>query len=186
MVAAADGASSVHVSGTGTTQQNGPMESLDMTLTRAGGFSGTIRQGHQSLTVVSTGSTAYVKISRTFLRQARLPVSACARVCGKWIKLPAGSAQALTGAISMDKFFGSMNTNATLRYAGTAIINGTPAWKLVDVTTGVAATWPGRVRRTRCVSCPHGGSRVSSTSPSGIPPSSCHRRRAARWLPSAR
>ena len=60
------------------------------------------------------------------------------RVCGKWVKLPAKSAQALTGAISMDKFFGSMNTNATFRYAGTAIINGTPAWKLVDVTGGAS------------------------------------------------
>lgn len=59
-------------------------------------------------------------------------------MCGKWVKLPAKSAQALTGAISMDKFFGSMNTNATFRYAGTAIINGTPAWKLVDVTGGAS------------------------------------------------
>jgi hypothetical protein len=123
------GAGSVHIQG--TIAQNGETGTLNLSLTRSGGAAGTVALNADSFAVLSTGGTSYLKITPGFLRYAKLPASRCASFCGKYIEAPAGESQSIIGAFSMKSFLGSMaSTLPSVSYAGTATVNGTPAWKL--------------------------------------------------------
>ena len=131
MKAAARAATSVAVSG--VVMDNGQRESLDVILTKSGSFSGSVAVGGRSFSILVTGGNAYVKLSRTVLQQAHLPVAACATVCGKYLELPRSSAQSLTSGLSLttliSKVFNSPPTPSQARVRLVpAQYRGQPVW----------------------------------------------------------
>jgi hypothetical protein len=57
----------------GTVPDNSQSQTMDLSLTRAGDFFGTIAVGNQPVTILSTGGASYLKINRRFLKEAELP-----------------------------------------------------------------------------------------------------------------
>ncbi len=131
MKAAARAATSVAVYG--AVLVKGRRESLDMILTRSGSLSGWVSEGGSRFTVLVTGGKPYIKINRAFLRRARVPVAACATVCGKYLELPRSSAKSLTTGVTLtgmvSQAFGTPPTPAEARVRLVpAQYRGQPAW----------------------------------------------------------
>jgi len=117
----------------GVVLQNGKRVSLDMILTRSGSLSGWANEGGGRLIILVTDRKAYIKVNKPFLRQARVPLAACATVCGKYLELPASSARSLTAGLTMtamvDESFGTPPTPAQARARLVAAqYRGQPAW----------------------------------------------------------
>ena len=56
---------------------------------------------------------------------------ACARVCGKYLKLSAKDSRQFTGSISLNTLIEPMRKSMTtpgFRYGADVTVNGTPAW----------------------------------------------------------
>jgi hypothetical protein len=133
-------AHSVHVSGTFT--DNGRRVGLNLSLTRSGDLSGQLSTNGAGFSVLSTGGSAYVKLTGAFLRYAHLPTAACSLVCGKYLKVPASQAGSLTGSLSMSSLLNDASKNpGNVHNAGTATVNGQRAWILKgsDGTTAYVA-----------------------------------------------
>jgi hypothetical protein len=133
-------ARSVHV--TGTINDKGRRIGMNLSLTRAGGLSGQLSTNGAGFSVLSTGGSAYIKLTGAFLRYAHLPTAACSLMCGKYLKVPASEAGSLTGSLSMTSLLNDADKNpGNVHNAGTATVNGQRAWILKgsDGTTAYVA-----------------------------------------------
>jgi len=113
IVSAAESATSVHIAGSGP--DGAKTVVLDMTFSGSS-FVGTVGENGENLYVLAVDGKTYIKINAGFLQLAKAPPSACARVCGKYVKFPASSASQLTGSLSLHKIltqsFDNKNTKA--------------------------------------------------------------------------
>lgn len=132
MQAAVKSAASVRMSGNVT--QNGRAFVLDLRLVRSGDAFGTVSAGAGPVTVLDTGGKAYIKVTAAFLKQGRLPSSACARMCGKWLQLTGSAAKTMTGDYRWPSVFGGLVSQSLPPAASSAAtvesasVNGLPAW----------------------------------------------------------
>jgi hypothetical protein len=127
MKAAAKSANSVHIAGALNS------DTLDMILSRSGDLSGTSGHDGVSFTVLVADGTSYIKITPTFLSVAKVPTSACAKYCGKWVVAPASTTSQLTSGLSMtqlvDGIFAKVPTKAEgAKVLKTTTFRGQPAW----------------------------------------------------------
>jgi hypothetical protein len=87
------GASSVRV--TGSLADRGSTVALSLGLFRSGNMDGTIKLDGADVKMLIIGSTAYEYMSREFFAviaaEDKLPASACAAICGKYLSTPASS-----------------------------------------------------------------------------------------------
>jgi hypothetical protein len=97
--AAVKSAQSVHM--TGNVTSGSQSVSFDLSFVGASGLAGTMTVSGASLGLLTVAGQTYIKINSSFLVLAKAPASACAKVCGKYVKVPAADAQSITGALSM-------------------------------------------------------------------------------------
>jgi len=68
---------------------------VDLKLLRSGDSAGQMTLNGANFSIVRVGSDTYVDVTRSFFRYLRstrpVPASACALICGKYVKLPAGA-----------------------------------------------------------------------------------------------
>jgi hypothetical protein len=96
--AAADGATSVHMAGSVT--QGSQNATIDVSFSRTAA-AGTVGLNGDSFYFLSLNGKTFIKVDAAFLRVAGAPASVCAKVCGKYVELPAASASQITGSLSM-------------------------------------------------------------------------------------
>src|SRR5260221_8758357 len=132
MSAALRAASSVHISG--TIRQGAKTLSLNLGITRSGAFSGTISENGAVLTVLARHGHSYLRLSAAVLRIAHLPATACSRVCGKYLVLPALQSHQLLAGLNMASMTHSLTSApaSKVKYLGAVTIAGHPAWLLQD------------------------------------------------------
>jgi hypothetical protein len=132
--AAADSASSVHVSG--SLKSGGTPVTLDLDLVAGKGARGEISQGGASFKLILLGDTAYISGSPAFYRS--LGGSAAAQLFnGKWLK-----ASAKTGEFASFSQLGDMRklidttlaSNGTLTKGATTTVNGQKAIAITDAS----------------------------------------------------
>lgn len=142
--AAADGASSVYISG--TIVSKGAPISLDMELLAGRGGRGRIAQSGISFELIQVGETIYIDGSPAFYRH--IGGSAAAQLFqGKWLKAPAATGEFAPLAALTDQnrlMDSALATQGALRRAGVTTVNGQKAIAIDDVSEGgtlyVAAT----------------------------------------------
>lgn len=130
--AAADSASSVHV--TGSLTNNGTPIALNLSLASGHGGRGQISQGNLSFELIVLGDTIYIKGSPAFY--SHFGGSAAAQLFqGKWLKAPVSGGE--LGSLAALTNFGQL-LNQTLTSQGaltkgpTSIVAGTPVIELRD------------------------------------------------------
>lgn len=122
-------AGSVHVQG--TLQQSAKTVAVNLSLNRAGGVSGNLAINGASFGILSTQGHTYIKLTRDFVRYAHLPESVCTLMCGKYLKTTPSQSSGVVGGISMNSLFGQLTAaKPDFTYAGSATVNGHPAWIL--------------------------------------------------------
>jgi hypothetical protein len=134
--AAADGASSVHISGT-IVSAEAPI-SLDMELLAGKGGRGRIAQSGLSLELIQVGDTIYIDGSNAFYRHIGGPAAA-QLFQGKWLKAPAATGEfaPLAALTDQRRLMGSaLATRGALRNAGVTTVNGQQAVAVDDVSEG--------------------------------------------------
>ena len=99
MKTAANKATSVHI--TGTVAETGSTVGMNMTLTADGSLYGSVTESGKSFTLLVTGGTPYIKITKSFLAAGGLSAAKCSSVCGKYLKEPASQASSLTKDLSL-------------------------------------------------------------------------------------
>jgi hypothetical protein len=143
-VAAAESASSMHVSG--TLHQGGTL-GLDLALVTGKGAAGTISQGAPRFKLVVVGGDFYFQGNRAFWLNAAHSQAAVQLLLGKWIRYPSAGAQFasvshLTSITSLMnalvKAHGTLSKGATTTVAGQPAIalNDSNGGKLYVATTG--------------------------------------------------
>jgi hypothetical protein len=120
-------ATSVHISAEFT--QDGKHVVTTASLNRAGDLDALVTVDNVSLTVLITQGRDYIKVTPAFLKLAHLP-SGCAQICGKYARISARDARSVTGGLSWTALVAPPHQPGRLTYAGTATVNGQPAWKL--------------------------------------------------------
>lgn len=98
MQAAAETATSVHVAGLVT--QGRQTVTIDVSLA-GNSIAGTLGAYGTSYYLLSLNGDSFVKLNAAFLQVEKAPASMCAKVCGKYVELPFGSAFAITGWLSL-------------------------------------------------------------------------------------
>jgi len=120
----------VHI--TGSVMSGGQPEKLDMTFAGASSLAGSVSQAGHTIGLVLAGGTAYIKVNKYFLSLAKLPGSACATTCGKYLAVPASQAKSLSGDLNMQTMITQMMTFKSSDAAGltftTSQYQGQPAY----------------------------------------------------------
>jgi len=100
MQAAVKTATSVHI--VGTAKDGSKTLTLDVSF-QGGNTSGTFSEGGKAATILLIGNKSYIKIDDAFLKLAGVPLRAvvCARLCGKYVLVPASQAAGLGGSFDM-------------------------------------------------------------------------------------
>ncbi|MGO9297144.1 MAG: hypothetical protein ACLP52_25235 [Streptosporangiaceae bacterium] len=128
--AAAESAKSVQMAG--HVVQNGEQISLDMAFVRPASASGTVSRAGATFNVVVTPGKDYVKINQSFLQASHLSSSICAKVCGKYLAVPAGQASSFSG-LTMTSLVGGIfqhspnKSESAIKLTATTY-QGQPAW----------------------------------------------------------
>jgi len=112
--AAARSATSVHM--TGTVTQGSQTATINVSFS-GNSVAGTIGINGQSVDVLSLNGKTYIKLDRSFLRAAHAPAGVCARVCGKYVELPASSASQITGSLSLHQLITQVFNNKNMSSA---------------------------------------------------------------------
>ncbi len=132
--AAADGASSVHVSG--SVVSGGTPIALDMHLLQGRGATGQITEGGLGLELIETEGTVYVRGSPAFYRH--FAGSAGAELLeGKWLKAPASNSSFASLASLTDLrglLDGALTNHGTLVRGPTTTTEGQPAVGVTDAS----------------------------------------------------
>jgi hypothetical protein len=94
-------ASSLRLSG--RMREHGQRLAVDLKMMRSGDLAGQITLGGAGFHLVHAGGQTYALVTRSFFRYLRstenVPASACAQVCGKYVKVPVS----LTSGLSLDR-----------------------------------------------------------------------------------
>jgi hypothetical protein len=98
--AASGTATSVHIAGSVT--QGAQTTTLDVRI-NGNSVAGTLGAYGTSYYILSLNGTSYVKLNAAFLRVEKAPASLCAKICGKYVELPAASASQITAVLSMQE-----------------------------------------------------------------------------------
>ncbi|HEV7584786.1 MAG TPA: hypothetical protein VGO14_03305 [Solirubrobacteraceae bacterium] len=133
--AAADGAASVHVSGT---ISEGVPVSIDMQLLAGKGGRGHITQNGLSFELITLGGTVYIKGSPAFYRHIGGPAAA-QLFQGKWLKAPATSGQfaPITGLTDLRKLIDTaLASHGTLAKGDPTTVAGRRVLAVKDVSKG--------------------------------------------------
>jgi hypothetical protein len=103
---------------------------VDLSITRGGDMTGTIRLDGATADIVKVGSKVYVKLTSELLQQEGAPAGACAQVCGRWAELSASQADLLAGPYSLSSFTDEIGASGRSRVtdAGSARVNGKAVW----------------------------------------------------------
>jgi hypothetical protein len=132
--AAADGASSVHVSGSTTT--GGTPITLDLTLAAGKGGQGQVSENGLSFEMIETGGTVYIKGSQAFY--SHFAGAAAAQLLeGKWLKAPSSNASfaGLSSLTDLRKLLSAaLGSHGALSAAGTSTVNGQAVVGVRDTT----------------------------------------------------
>jgi hypothetical protein len=133
--AAADSASSVHISG--STANAGGTLTLDLSLVAGRGGHGLISQNGLSFEVIRIGSNAYVKGSPAFL--SRFAGRSAPLLAGKWIEGPVstGSLASLSALTDLRQLLDTaLGSHGRLTKGGTSTIDGKPVVAVKDRSKG--------------------------------------------------
>lgn len=135
--AAADSATAVHVSGSGT--DNGVPLVLDLHIVAGKGGKGRLSEQGLSFDLVRIGDTAYIKGSPAFYRRFAGPAAA-ELFKGKWLKASAttGDLATLTPLTDLTKLLGrTLANHGTLqKLPGSTVVNGRSVVGVNDTTQG--------------------------------------------------
>lgn len=112
--AAASGATSVHMTGSVPQGKETATFDVDFSGTSVAGTLGI--NGNIFQLLVLNGAT-YVKVDAAFLAAENAPASVCAKVCGKYVELPASAASQITGFLSMQALAKDVFNNQNLSAA---------------------------------------------------------------------
>jgi len=130
-------AKSVHVNG--MVNQDARKVSLNVSLTHAGGVSGQLAINGAQFGILSSAGHTYIKLTSGFVKYTHLPPSVCSLMCGKYLKTSADQSRSMVGGLTMSSLFGKVSSaSPDYTYAGTATVNGQPAWILHGRTGGTA------------------------------------------------
>jgi hypothetical protein len=133
--AAADAASSAHVSGSIVTS-GGPI-GLDLTLS-AGGGRGQLSLAGLGFELIQTGSTVYIKGSANLYRHIAGPAAA-QLLQGRWLKAPSSSPE-FASIASLTNLHGLVDAtladHGALTKVGSSTVNGQPVVGLRDAALG--------------------------------------------------
>lgn len=130
--AAAESASSVHVSGTFST--GGMPVSLDVSLAAGRGGHGQLSESGLSFELIVVDNTIYIKGSRGFYEHFAGPTAADL-LQGKWLKAPANSGQlgTLASLTNLSKILGqTLVSSGSIAKGSSTSINGQSAIELTD------------------------------------------------------
>jgi hypothetical protein len=131
-------ARSVHVSGTGT--QGSQQVAVDVILTTSGGLAGKLTIGSHSVKLLITPRHTYIDMTRSIFTWQKIPLSACAVMCGKWLAAPHSTLKSLAGDVGWKTLvaaWAGLLAHNLVAYGGRATISGQPAVKL-SVVGGAA------------------------------------------------
>ena len=141
---AADGAATVHVSG--TLRSEGKPLTIDMELVKAKGGRGSITLEGVSINLVRVGGAVYINGSQAFYRRIAGPAAA-KLLQGKWLKAPenSGNFASLASLTDLGKLIDTtLGSHGTLARGATSTVDGQKAVAVNDVSQGgtlyVAAT----------------------------------------------
>lgn len=124
MKAAVNAAQSVHMSGSATSGSQ--HVTFDVSFFGKSGVDGSVGVNGATFIVLSVAGKTYIKVNAAFLKAAGAPASACAKVCGKYVEVPAAQARQLTGSFTL----GSLAKQAFAKLPGkvsSASVMFTPA-----------------------------------------------------------
>jgi hypothetical protein len=122
--AAASAATSVHM--TGSVHQGKQTATFDVSFSGTS-VAGTLGLDGNSFGVLVLGGVTYVKVNAAFLTAENAPASVCAKVCGKYVELPTGTASQITGLLSRQALTTSVVSNKNLSAAGNGTCVFSPA-----------------------------------------------------------
>ena len=163
-------AASVHLNGTlsGTGART---VGLDVSLTRSGGFSGTVTRSGVPLTIINAGGKVYIRATRAFLAELSVPAAVCSVLCGKYVAMSPAKGDALAGQLGMSQMLQSITGRLpAFTKAGTRTIDGQRAQLLTGAdgsTLAVAAT--GTPYPLEAVSPPGGRDRIAFSRWNSVP-----------------
>lgn len=133
---AADGASSVHVSG--SVKSAGAPVTLDLNLQSGKGGKGEISQGGYTFKLILVGETAYISGSSAFYKH--LGGSAAASLlAGKWLKVPVNTGEfaSFSSLTNMRKLLDTtLSSHGSLQKGSTSTVGGQQAIAVTDSTKG--------------------------------------------------
>lgn len=133
---AADGATSVHVSG--SVDSSGSPVTLDLNLAAGKGATGQISQNGSTFKIIIDGNTAYISGSSAFYR--RLGGSAAAQLlAGKWLKITTSTPEfaSFESLTNMRKLLDTVLVgHGTLAKGSTTSVRGQQAIAVKDTTRG--------------------------------------------------
>jgi hypothetical protein len=111
----ASGATSVHM--TGSVHQGKQTATFDVSFSGTS-VAGTLGLNGNSIGVLVFGGVTYVKVNAAFLAAEDAPASVCAKICGKYVELPTGTASRITGFLSRQALTTSALSNKNLSATG--------------------------------------------------------------------
>jgi hypothetical protein len=136
VVASADGATSVHLAGSGLDGSQTVVMNMSFS---SGALSGTVGVNGKILYILSVDGKTYIKIDAGFLQVANAPASACAKYCGKYVEFPAATASQITGSLSLHQIltqaFNNKNTKSAEQSSDVfspAMLNGQHVLQVKD------------------------------------------------------
>jgi hypothetical protein len=122
--ALARGAKSVHI--TGSAAQGTETVTMDVSFSGSSA-AGTVAVNGASFSLMLLSGRAFIKLNAAFLKEAKLPASTCATVCGKYVQLPAATMSQLTGALSMKALVNQAFSNKSMDSAASSRCVFSPA-----------------------------------------------------------
>jgi hypothetical protein len=134
--AAADSASSVHVSG--SVKSAGSPVTLDLNLASGKGGKGELSQGGFTFKLILVGDTAYISGSSTFYKHLG-GTAAVQLLAGKWLKVPVSTGEfaSFSSLTDMRKLIDTtLASHGTLQKGATSTVGGQPAIAVTDATKG--------------------------------------------------
>jgi hypothetical protein len=111
MQAAADAASSVHVTGAVTKGQQ--VTTIDVSI-NGNSVAGYLGSYGTRFYVLSLNGLSYVKLNAAFLSLEKAPASLCATICGKYVELTSSSAPQITALLSMQQLDQQIFNNSNM------------------------------------------------------------------------
>jgi hypothetical protein len=127
---AAETATSVHVAGSVT--EGSQAATMDVSFS-GDSVAGSLGVNGESFDLLSLNGKTFIKLNAAFLKLAKAPAGVCAKICGKYVELPAASASQITGSLSMRQLVKQVFNNKNMSSAAAsgclfspATLNGQP------------------------------------------------------------